>query len=300
MSSGVSPVELALLITQGDRLSQLPELARETAERWAGMARQRGMAATATTRLYFGNEFCHYLLPSAAEVRAARAAARAAGLAFTLATPYLPDLALDELAGLLPLLEAGDEVVINDWGVLRKVRAAAPGLRPVIGRLMNKILRDHRTPDGEAPALLPDGQGSPEDRALAQTGLGAAGMRALLGRFDVARVEFDWGPRGFLWDAEGVAASVYLPFGYVASGRVCPLASLDRPRDEKFTVDPPSCPRPCRRFRLELRGAGARTPLLHVGNTVFYEVAAGQLEAALEVVERIPGGRVVWQPDLPM
>jgi hypothetical protein len=270
------------------------------------------------SRLYFGNEFCHYLLPSPAEVQRARQAARGAGLGFTLATPYVPDRGLDQLDELWPLLDDGDEVVVNDWGVLRRLRAAAPGVRPVVGRMMNKLLRDHRIADGDAPALDPAGAAAATaaaDRALAQTGLAGRSMRALLSRMGVSRVEFDWGPRGFLWDdgdndhhGEPMAASVYLPFGYVASGRVCALASLDRPPAEKFTVDPPSCPRPCRRFRLELRDPSARRgasgeaarPLLQVGNTVFFEVPPAGVAAALRLGERMDGLRVVWQPDVPM
>ena len=56
------------------------------------------------------------------------------------------------------------EVVVNDWGVLRLVRREFPGLRPVLGRLMNKMMRD--------PRVAPFYSGGPDDARPGRRGGG--------------------------------------------------------------------------------------------------------------------------------
>src|SRR5437867_3594050 len=90
----------------------------------------------------------------------------APGRAWAPHAPYVTDRGL---ARPRPLLEAaasergeGTEVVVNDWGVLRLVRREFPGLRPVLGRLMNKMMRD--------PRVAPFYSGGPDDARRALSG----------------------------------------------------------------------------------------------------------------------------------
>src|SRR5205823_14989805 len=83
----VPGVEVALLVARAEHLARLDELKRATFDQ----------LSQAPTRLYFGNEFCRYLIPSPPEVQKARATAETAGMAFTLLTPYVPDAGVDAL-----------------------------------------------------------------------------------------------------------------------------------------------------------------------------------------------------------
>ena len=70
-------------------------------------------------RLYFGHEFCPWLLPGRRELERVRESAAGRGLAFTLVTPILGE---EDLAGVEKLLdvlapEEGDEVAVNDMGL---------------------------------------------------------------------------------------------------------------------------------------------------------------------------------------
>src|SRR5882724_3820167 len=96
------------------------------------------------TRCAFGTEFCENLLPEPAALAVTRKRARACGVLLTFLTPYVSDRGIAQLKPLLALLDGGDEVAFNDWGVLNLLRRDYPRLVPVQGRLLNKSLRDPR------------------------------------------------------------------------------------------------------------------------------------------------------------
>lgn len=71
------------------------------------------------SRVYFGNEFCQRLIPSAKELEQVLDFVSEKSLPFTLVTPYVTDEGLRILESLLLKLEKrkpGSEVVVNDWG----------------------------------------------------------------------------------------------------------------------------------------------------------------------------------------
>ncbi|OAT83607.1 hypothetical protein [Desulfotomaculum copahuensis] len=226
------------------------------------------------TRLYFGQEFCARLMPDAQEVKQARSIAQERGLGFTLVTPYVNDEQLGAVKELLDLL-ADDEVVVNDYGVLALLQDY-PRLKPVAGRMLEKMIRDPRFAGEEYESFFTPGARD----LLRSSNITAGGYRRLLSRFRVERVEFDPVPQGF--DTEvgnsGFALSLYVPFGYVSTGRVCVMAALGRDEGEKFKIHL-ACSRQCRRYYQLMRrfyapslrrGNGARIELLRRGKTVFY------------------------------
>jgi hypothetical protein len=202
------------------------------------------------SRLYFGNEFCERLIPGAADLHRAAAAAAARGLGLTLLTPYVTDAGIERLRPALDLLAAqpaggGVEVVANDWGLVHLLRRDYPGLRLVLGRLMNRMLRDPRVTHYLASAPAP----AEAHRALRQSGVAAPAFRRFLARLGIERVEFDHPPQGLDMDFRqlGLAASLYLPYGYIATGRVCMIGSLHLPAAEKFDVES-ICRRECHHY----------------------------------------------------
>lgn len=258
------------------------------------------------TRIYFGNEFCEHLIPSAAQLTAVCRAAAESGRALTLLTPYVTDAGLDRLRPLFALLAARrdtTEVVVNDWGVLRLVRREYPDLAPVLGRLLNKTLRDplaafyySRHPLLPKPALA----------ALTQSNLTVPVYRQSLERYGVRMVETDGLVQGLGMDfgRQAPAGAMYVPYGFVASGRICLFASLRQPKEKKFVVAP-TCAKACQRHHAECSLAdgscdGKPFTLLHKGNTVFYSRAGDGLRAALREAEARGIERIVYQPQLPM
>lgn len=289
---------LNLDTTCGGRLGELQTRARE--------ATQAAFGSPRFTRLYFGNEFCERLVPTVWQVRRAYDAAMAENLRFSLLTPYVTDSGLPRLRPLFDWLAALDnqpvEVIVNDWGVLHLIRRDFPALRPVLGRLMNRMLRDPRIAASFATAQAP----SAALQALQQSGVTAAVFRMFLARASVTRVEFDNLIQGLdmNFDELGLAASLYVPYGYVATRRVCPIGSLPLRKEEKFDVASP-CRQECQLYTLRFQYSDSPfdnrdQEFIEQGNTYFYAQDPPMIAAAAQMVERLGISRLVYQPRLPM
>lgn len=272
----------------------------------ARQALQDSFGAVRFSRIYFGSEFCERLAPRASEVRRAYQAAAARGLDFTLLASYVTNCGLQRFRPLFAhLASLGDpdvEVVINDWGLLRLLRREFPRLRPVLGRLMNRMLRDPRIVRYLAAGPAPEGV----PRALRQSALTSPVYRRLLRRLGIERVEFDNVPQGLDMDFRqlGIEASLYLPYGYVATGRVCLMGSLQLPKAKKFDVASPCC-KECRQYTLRFAYTnspfdGGEQELFERGNTFFYFQDRPMMTVAAEMVERLGIGRIVYQAALPV
>jgi hypothetical protein len=242
------------------------------------------------SRLYTGHEFCERLLPSPREL--ARTIERAAerGLDLTLLTPYVTEQGLRRVRALLEVLDAkapGAEVVFNDWGVLRVLSRELPGLRPVLGRLLTKMKRGPRL------ASLAGAFNAATARYFRSCSLDVPLYRSFLRSRGVARVELDNVLQGLDLELGGLRASLYVPYGYVATTRLCLAASCDRHgMEDEVGIFP--CRKECRDYTFELRQRGVPAVQLRKGNTVFFEnpELPGNLER---------GGldRIVTQPELP-
>lgn len=257
-------------------------------------------------RLYFGQEFCERRAPSVSDVRRAYAAAASAGLAFSLLTSYVSDEGLGRLRPVLAWLSGlGDpriEVVANDWGVVRLVAREHAPLRLVLGRLMNRMLRDPRIVPGLVAARAPGDALS----ALRQPSLTAPAGRRLLERFGIGRVEFDNLIQGLDTDfaAIGLGASVYVPYGYVVTGRACAIGSLNQRAADQFHAGT-ACRRECLRYTVTRRVApmpvaDGHREYVERGNTCCYLQDAAAIDRAAAVARRSGIDRLVYQADLPV
>lgn len=206
-------------------------------------------------RLYCGAEFCPWLFPSEAELETALTAARVAKLPFTLVTPVIAEAFLprlrQRLEKILPALQAGDELVISDWGGLAMARAIAPQLPIILGRALSSQKRGPQILDLElSPAQLDYFQ---------QSAWSSFEARALLAEVGISRIELDLPPQGLAPLPEGLSGSLHTPFAMVASSRNCPFREGPGDRGcaatcgETFTLTTPQ----------------SRLPLLQCGNTQF-------------------------------
>ena len=261
-------------------------------------------------RLYFGHEFCEKLLPDARDLARVADFCQAKGLRLTLVTPPVTQPGLARVGELLDWLEAhqaADEVVINDYGVLHLLRRRHPRLEPVLGRLMSKQQRDPRIMRLLAGAGAPrpvDGRlvldvALPDEAAALYraTPLSAVRTQRLLRALGVRRVELDNPLHGFDYEGgdDGAAASLYVPFGVVATSRRCTAdpRRIARPFTDRLTT----CVRDCRPTAFELSAEHIAAPLYRRGNTLFFRNEAVPDDAELT---RRHVDRVVHQPHLPM
>ena len=285
-------------------------------------------------------EFCQHLIPEVQDMIAAAEQCRDRSLGFTFLTPYVTDTFLDDVDALVATMLEHDapdpEVVVNDWGVLRRLkRRYGEHIKIILGRGLNRMMRDPRLPD-----LGPEHLGGEEQPQVWQEGsFSSREFRGMLSDHGIDRVEIDYPLQGLRdLDASSLRFTLHLPFGMIASGRNCMVSSYGKPPSVRFMV-PIACDAPCRQFTLQLRAPWSQRELgntalpllnstssfrsghppsrrvdelpeessdpaprfLQKGNTHFYELNDTQIQAALTWAEGQSGlDRIVVEPDLPM
>jgi hypothetical protein len=259
-------------------------------------AAARALNGAVITHAAFGTEFCEHLLPTPEALAAARDAARARGLGFTFLTPYVSNAGLARLRELFRLLDSA-EVVFSDWGVLNVLRRELPHLVPIQGRLLDKSLRDPRVMGVYASAPAQPATLS----VLQRSNLDNESYRNLLERLGVAGVEFDNLPQGtdLSFASNGLGVSVWFPFGFIATARVCMAAGLHHRKPDKFTPGAP-CRHECQTHLVEY--TYTNSPFLEnrdqkfylKGNTYFY----AHTEAMLGILRDTRVTRLIFQPHL--
>ena len=258
------------------------------------------------SRLYYGQEFCEYLVPEPAEIRQAYYTCRQLGWDFTYVTGYLTERALAKVKANLAVLReesGGCEVVVNDWGLLAVLAREFPDFQPVLGRLQAKQIRFARF-EGAVPVNL-NGISVPEaeiranqQEALRGLNLSVPEYREWLVRMGIGRFEVDITPQGadVPEDCWGLGSSFYYPWAYVAGARNCLTASVVDPRRRHVPLNAP-CPRPCRRFNKTTIPTGFPNVTIQRGNAVF---VFNKDEATPYVSPDSRFDRVVMQPYIPI
>jgi hypothetical protein len=254
-------------------------------------------------RCAFGTEFCEHLLPPVESLAGAIQAAHARGLQFTFLTPYVSDAGICRLRQLFEVIPNGSEVVFGDWGVLNVLRREFPRLVPVQGRLLNKSLRDPRvmgvygdTQAGSAAALA-------TLDALRRSNLDCTSYTALLERLGVVGVEMDNLPQDAVYDSR-LPLTVYLPFGFISTSRMCMAAGLHYRKADKFQPGAP-CRHQCQTHLVEYTYTNSpfhnSDQKFHLkGNTYFYTHTGRMLESLFEQAAAGRVNRLVFQPQVPM
>lgn len=246
--------------------------------------------AEACDRFYFGHEFCQRLLPSPAEVSRAYAHARDAGKGFTLVTPFVTNAGVARVRLVLESLLATAagapfEVVVNDWGVLHLLHREHPELPLALGRLLTKQKRGPRII--RMADVLPDGAWDHFQRS----NVDVPHLSSFLASQGVARVELDNLIQGIVRSG-GLTASLWHPFVYVTTTRLCLLMSGDRADKNLRSLG--TCRRECRSYRVTLTHPDMPVPILVQGNTQFFRNERLPVELAALGVSRL-----VFSPDIP-
>lgn len=240
-------------------------------------------------RLYFGQEFCERLLPSVGQLDQMLDQARELGLAFTLVTPYVTEEGLERVEALVEHLSGRGseyEVVVNDWGVLHWLRESYPKIVPVLGRLLTKQKRGPRILN--LKGLVPDAMLDHFRRSNVDLQI----MVEFLKKMGITRVELDNLLQGVARE-NPLAASIYTPYAYISTTRLCLTNSCDHRTQSLRAIFP--CGQECRIYRFRLTHPSMPVPLILGGNTYFYRL--DELPANLE---QLGIDRVVFQPEIPI
>jgi len=214
-------------------------------------------------RLYFGHEFCPWLLPGRRQMEQVRQAAADRGLSFTLVTPHLGESWLEPVRKLVEALAPGegDELVVNDVGLFELVAAEKWEGTVIAGRLLTRQRRGAGW-KGSLPA------GAGDARYLRGSSLDSPHFVELLRRrYGVRRFEIDNLIQGVEVGElpEDVRLSVYYPYLFVTATALCPW-TFDGSRWRRGE----RCPS-CDGEVLELTPEGGGRKLLAAGGVQYLE-----------------------------
>lgn len=248
------------LPTLWDRLPQLYEQAGEKWENPAAMPQQRW------NRFYIGDEFCIHRLPDLDRIREILSLSKKLDVPVTLLTPVVSDFGIETCMPLFSYLSTAapeTEIVVNDWGMLVFLREQFPAFRMALGRLLNKGFKDPRV----APDQI-NGKGA--EFMFSCATFDFKPILAHARTYGVSRLEKDLLPHGdVLSEIPDMATSIYFPYGYVTTGRVCRSAALTGHESERFAINS-RCTRVCEKVTFRLEQSHAPFKLIQSGNTVFY------------------------------
>ncbi|WP_286884897.1 hypothetical protein [Aneurinibacillus sp. UBA3580] len=258
-------------------------------------------------RIYFGSEFCQYRLPSLSTVKKALAYSWHNGFEFTFASPYVHNQKFHLLLEILEDLHqtagvAGRsiEVVLNDWGVYHHVRTNFPSLHIVIGRLLNKTIRDPRIAD------YYDDERAPESarNVVKETGLFSDSFSRFLESANVVGIEFDElvQEHKLAQHKSPYRLSFHFPFGCVASGNACMVGFMEASKKEKFRGDP-ECKQQCQLYTFELKNrqfTDMEYRIFQKGNTAFYAYNPNIVKRGLQGMIDVASTRIVYSPRIPV
>lgn len=245
------------------------------------------------SRIYFGNEFCERLLPTVDDLKEMLEYAFKKGMKFTFVTPYVTNRGLKILNSLFTFLaqeNSGCEVVFNDYGVLRVLLNNFDGLKPVMGRLLNKMKR--------GPRLMNLIDALPETtvKYFRSSSLDTQAFRNFLAKNKINRVELDNLLQGIELNLSRfeISASLYVPYAYVTTTRACLAVNCDVHGQEDMVGIFP-CKKECQRYTFYLKSRIMPTLLIRKGNTIFFKN-----DRMPENLEKIGVDRIVYEPYIPM
>ena len=95
------------------------------------------LASAGADRIYFGSEFCERLLPSVTELKRILKEARRLEIKFSLLTPPSTEIGVKHIRVLVACLNEDDEIIVNDYGVLRMIDGTSRN-PVVIGRVLGR------------------------------------------------------------------------------------------------------------------------------------------------------------------
>ncbi len=269
------------------------------------------------SRLYYGNEFCERLIPSARDLEETLSFIQKKRMDFTLVTPYITNFGLERLKPLLELLKNKKiecESVINDWGVLNLVNRRYFNLTPVLGRLLTKQKRGPRLikllKRKTRPRLIKDPRDPkirhivfqkklPLDLDSYYKGSNTSSVPIIhdfLIRQHIRRIELDNTGQGLFLELpkDKISASVYLPYVYIATTFFCLTAGCDRKVKSLLKSKP--CKEECQKYTFKLRHKSMPKVIYLKGNSQFYKNTRFQAQEW----QNLGIDRIVYEPQIPV
>lgn len=243
------------------------------------------------SRLYFGAEFCQNLIPSAEDLNSAMEFISKNKMDFTFVTPFLTNEGIKIIKPLLKLVikvKPDAEIVVNDWGLLGLINREYPGLNLLLGRLLSKQKR--------GPQILNLMGKVPEDmiRHFRQSNVDSPVFSNFLVSKRIKRIELDNLLQGISRPLPSLKGSLYIPFAYITTTRIC-LFGLRKDNADRISRVIAPCNKKCREGVFMLRHKKMPADLLLKGNTQFFKN-----EQLPDNLDDLNIDRIVYEPEIPL
>ncbi|SCX95206.1 hypothetical protein SAMN02910292_00580 [Lachnospiraceae bacterium XBB2008] len=228
--------------------------------------------------VYFGNSFCQYKMPGLQELKAMIDFCEQEDLKFVLVTPPLSAYGASLCKVFLEhfiAINAEFEIVINDFGMLKLINDMKYPGKVILGRLLDKTVRDYRITDLEEQNYYTE-KGFDYFSSLASTSDSFSGF---LIENNITRIEYDCSQH--IYKGNGLFRYDFIfPTEYITTGRICLFGLLERDDASLFDLDN-SCTKQCNKViqvlshpisypKRNLLGERIRnTTAIRCGNTVY-------------------------------
>ena len=243
------------------------------------------------SRLYFGIEFCQNLMPSKEEIERILKFVSEKKMDFTFVTPYLTNEGMIKIKALLSYIigvQPKSEIVINDWGLLEWINKGYVDLNLVLGRLLTKQKRGPRILNliGRVPdAMIQHFRESNVDSLI---------LSNFLISKQIKRVELDNLLQGISRPPHSLKGSLYTPFAYITTTRLCLLSSCEDKVNRPIRAIS-ACNQECQRYTFRLAHKNMPVDLLLKGNTQFF-----RNECFPDNLKELNIDRIVYEPLMPI
>ena len=230
--------------------------------------------------LYYGSEFCENLLPDWDSILEILKLCDKEKLELVFVTPMVSDFGIKKIDILIDRILSFRKqisVVVNDYGVLELIKSKCnDNIKCIAGRVLDKTSHDSRA-DSRS---IEDYYGKNGIRFAKTPGIISKASMRVLGKYGIDRFEFDMPKTGLDFGDEVINCSVYWPFNYITTGRICLFKMLFNYQQDKFLVDS-CCQRECKEYYLQLRkplngfyvencSKITDTFMYQKGNTIYY------------------------------
>lgn len=219
-------------------------------------------------RLYYGHEFCEYLLPSEKEFKQVLDFVIANRLPFTFVTPTISNDKINFLENLIDIvvkkidLLNKFEIVVNDFGVLNIIhQKKLSNIITVAGRLMTKQKRDPRIKHINSLS-------ESAKKYYMSFALDSSNNLDFIKNFNIKRFELDNVLQGISRQSKMVS-SLYVPYCYISTTKLCFIAQADK--EERYLRKKCKCSAECMNYDVHMKNDKMKCNLYLKGNTIFYK-----------------------------
>lgn len=228
--------------------------------------------------LYYGTEFCEMLLPNTRQVIDLVDICHCHNINPVLVTPTVTDWGIKKIEKIIEELLARNvvdlTVVVNDFGVLELLKKKK--IKCIMGRLFDKISHDSRGYSDDFYKYY----GEDGMRYAKSPGNLSNCFINCINQYNINRFEFDMPKIGIDLYNSNFAYSLYWPYSFISTGRVCLFKSFNQNAENKFLVNG-KCDLKCKTLQLQRRkprnGFVIENNIIYneeyiyqIGNTSFY------------------------------